>query len=128
MNLDIIITGAIGIITSIISALLSWFTARRKYNSEVDSNEIDNLKKSLDMYISIIEDTKNKLDFYIKINKENMVEVHRLKGSIHRVLNSACLNTECAIRKFYTKEQIETILHGNKEESENGVNTREEVL
>ena len=36
-----------GIIASIISGWGSWFFARRKYNSEVDNNVIENMKQSL---------------------------------------------------------------------------------
>ena len=54
MELDVLITGGIGLITSIASAWTSWFFARKKYNTEVDSNYIENLQKALDTYDSII--------------------------------------------------------------------------
>ena len=38
--MDILITGAVGIVSSIISGWVSWIFARRKYNSEVDGNLI----------------------------------------------------------------------------------------
>lgn len=128
MDLNIIITGIVAIISSIITSIISWFTAKRKYNTEVDSNEIDNLRKSLDMYKSIIDDVKNRLEVYIKINEDNMVEIHRLKSAVHRVLNSACLNTECTIRQFYTEEQIKTIINGREEKLNNGTDTGKEVF
>lgn len=37
---EILITGGVGILSSIISAWVSWVSARRKYNSEVDNNLI----------------------------------------------------------------------------------------
>lgn len=40
MNLDIIITGGIGIISSVITGWTTWFFTRKKYNSEVDNNLI----------------------------------------------------------------------------------------
>jgi hypothetical protein len=38
--MDVLITGTIGIVSSIISGWASWIFARRKYNSEVDGNLI----------------------------------------------------------------------------------------
>ena len=42
-EMDVIITGAVGIVTSTVSAWASWFFARKKYNSEVDNNLIQNI-------------------------------------------------------------------------------------
>lgn len=102
----IIITGAVGIVTNFVT----WFLARRKYNIEVDSNEIENLKKSLEFYENIVKDNNKKLAFYIDLAENNRVEVYRLKGVIHRLLNNSCLDNSCIKRQFYTEEQIRDIL------------------
>lgn len=102
----IIITGAVGIVTNFVT----WFLARRKYNTEVDSNEIENLKKSLEFYENIVKDNNKKLAFYIDLAENNRVEVYRLKGVIHRLLNNSCLDNGCIKRQFYTEEQIRDIL------------------
>lgn len=102
----IIITGAVGIVTNVVT----WFLARRKYNTEVDSNEIENLRKSLEFYENIVKDNNKKLAFYIDLAENNRVEVYRLKGVIHRLLNNSCLDNGCIKRQFYTEEQIRDIL------------------
>lgn len=102
----IIITGAVGIVTNFVT----WFLARRKYNIEVDSSEIENLKKSLEFYENIVKDNNKKLAFYIDLAENNRVEVYRLKGVIHRLLNNSCLDNGCIKRQFYTEEQIRDIL------------------
>ena len=107
---DVLITGGAGLITTIVSGWASWFFARRKYNTEVDSNEIENLKKSLEFYESIVKDNNEKLQFYIDLAEDNRIEVYRLKGVIHRLLNNSCLDGECIKRKFYTEDQIREIL------------------
>ena len=107
---DVLITGGAGLITTIVSGWVSWFFARRKYNTEVDSNEIVNLKKSLEFYESIVKDNNKKLQFYIDLAEDNRIEVYRLKGVIHRLLNNSCLDGECIKRKFYTEDQIREIL------------------
>lgn len=110
IDLGILITGGIGLVTTIVSSWTSWFFARKKYNAEVDSNEIENLKKSLEFYESIVKDNNKKLQFYIDLAENNRIEVYRLKGVIHRLLNNSCLDNGCIKRKFYTEEQIREIL------------------
>ena len=110
IDVGILITGGIGLITTIVSGWTSWFFARKKYNTEVDSNEIENLKKSLEFYESIVKDNNKKLQFYIDLAENNRIEVYRLKGVIHRLLNNSCLDNGCIKRKFYTDEQIREIL------------------
>ena len=74
---DVLITGGAGLITTIVSGWVSWFFARRKYNIEVDSDEIENLKKSLEFYESIVKDNNKKLQFYIDLAEDNRIEVYR---------------------------------------------------
>ena len=125
MDVGILITGAVGLVTTVVSGWTSWFFARKKYNTEVDSNEIENLKKSLEFYESIVKDNNEKLQFYIDLAEDNRIEVYRLKGVIHRLLNNSCLDNDCIKRKFYTEEQIREILgelafhtDGDKDETE----------
>ena len=62
IDLGILITGCIGLITTIVSGWTSWFFARKKYNSEVDSNLINNMKESLDFYEKLSTDNTERLD------------------------------------------------------------------
>lgn len=110
IDVGILITGGIGLVTTIVSSWTSWFFARKRYNTEVDSNEIENLKKSLEFYESIVKDNNKKLQFYIDLAENNRIEVYRLKGVVHRLLNNSCLDAECIKREFYTEEQIREIL------------------
>ena len=110
IDVGILITGGIGLVTTVVSGWTSWFFARKKYNTEVDSNEIENLKKSLEFYESFVKDNNKKLQFYIDLAENNRIEVYRLKGVIHRLLNNSCLDNGCIKRKFYTEEQIREIL------------------
>ena len=110
IDVGILITGAVGLVTTVVSGWTSWFFARKKYNTEVDSNEIENLKKSLEFYESIVKDNNKKLQSYIDLAEDNRIEVYRLKGVIHRLLNNSCLDNDCIKRKFYTEEQIREIL------------------
>jgi hypothetical protein len=105
-----LITGIVTLCTNLATGIVTWLLARRKYNTEVDSNEIENLKKSLEFYEDIVRDNNRKLQFYIKLAEDNRVGVYRLKGIIHRLLNNSCLDNICTKRQFYTEDQIRDIL------------------
>lgn len=105
-----LITGIVTLGTNLATGTVTWLLARRKYNTEVDSNEIENLKKSLEFYEDIVRDNNRELQFYIKLAEDNRVEVYRLKGIIHRLLNNSCLDNICTERQFYTENQIRDIL------------------
>lgn len=79
MELDVLITGGIGLITSIASAWTSWFFARKKYNTEVDSNYIGNLQKALSTYDSIISHNKTEIEQLMKKNDDLEKEVSELR-------------------------------------------------
>lgn len=105
-----LIAGIVTLVTNLTTGVVTWLLARRKYNTEVDSNEIENLKKSLEFYEDIVRDNNRKLQFYIKLSEDNRVEMYRLKGIIHRLLNNSCLDNVCTKRQFYTEDQIRDIL------------------
>ena len=97
MNTETIIVAIVGVITSALSSWFSWGLSKKKYNSEVKSCELDNLKKSLEFYESIVNDNNKKLTFYIKLAEDNRVEVYRLKGTIFNILNAASVRYLIAI-------------------------------
>ena len=98
IDLGILITGGIGLITTIVSGWTSWFFARKKYNSEVDSNLINNMKESLDFYEKLSTDNRERLEEVLKRNTELEQEVRELRKQVFEVMTKICLNLECAVR------------------------------
>ena len=66
IDLGILITGGVGIITTVISGWTSRFFARRKYNSEVDNNLIENMQQSLEFIRSCLTTTRTGLTRFLK--------------------------------------------------------------
>lgn len=99
MNTDIIITGAIGLITSILSGWTSWFFARKKYNTEVDSNYIKNLQEALTTYDSIISHNKDEIEFLIKKNDSLEKEVSDLRKQMLDLALNICMDLTCKKRQ-----------------------------
>ena len=99
IDLSILITGGVGIITTVISGWTSWFFARRKYNSEVDNNLIENMQQSLEFYKNLSDDKKNRLDEVLKRNAELEQEIRDLRKQMFSLMNSICTDLTCQLRK-----------------------------
>jgi hypothetical protein len=95
----ILITGGVGIITTVISGWTSWFFARRKYNSEVDNNLIENMQQSLEFYKELSDDNKNRLDEVLRRNAELEQEIRDLRKQMFSLMNSICTDLTCQLRK-----------------------------
>lgn len=95
----ILITGGVGIITTVISGWTSWFFARRKYNSEVDNNLIENMQQSLEFYKKLSDDNKDRLDEVLKRNAELEQEIRDLRKQMFSLMNSICTDLTCQLRK-----------------------------
>ena len=51
---------------SILTGFATFLFTRKKYISEVQSNDIDNMRNTLRVYIDIVEDNKKRMDLYQK--------------------------------------------------------------
>lgn len=117
IDLGILITGGVGIITTVISGWTSWFFARRKYNSEVDNNLIENMQQSLEFYKKLSDDNKNRLDEVLKRNAELEQEIKDLRKQMFSLMNSICTDLTCQLRK----------VNLNLFNEQNGTDSRQEM-
>lgn len=99
VDLGILITGGVGLVSTIVSGWTSWFFARRKYNSEVDNNLIENMRQSLEFYKKLSDDNKNRLDEVLKRNAELEQEIRDLRKQMFSLMNSICTDLTCQLRK-----------------------------
>ena len=93
--IDILITGSIGLFSTIISSITTWILARRKYNSEVDNNLINNMKDSLDFYEKLSADNRERLKEVLKRNTELEQEIEELKKQMFALMSSICTDLTC---------------------------------
>lgn len=99
VDLGILITGGVGIITTVISGWTSWFFARRKYNSEVENNLIENMQQSLEFYKKLSDDNENRIDEVLRRNAELKQEIRDLRKQMFSLMNSICTDLTCQLRK-----------------------------
>ena len=117
MDLGIIITAAIGIVTSFTSSWVSWFFTRKKYSAEVDETIIHNMKESLEFYKTLSNDNKDRLDSMIKRNEELEEEMKDLRRQVNTLMNYMCVDLTCQLRKRNL----------NLFNEQNGTNSRQKV-
>ena len=62
--IDALVTTGIATAASAVSSGVTFLFARRKYVSEVNSNDIKNMQESLNFYIKMVEDNTKRIDDY----------------------------------------------------------------
>lgn len=109
MDLGVLITAGIGIVTTFCSALFTFLFTRRKYNAEVDGTQIANMKASLDIYQDMVKDLGRKLDLYSKIVDKNKSEVIRLKSVVIKMIGKICTIESCKNRCPYSDSELDDL-------------------
>ena len=109
MYSEVVLTGVIGLFTTILSGWVSWFFARKKYNSEVDRNLIENMENSLEFYRKLSDDNKARLDEVLEKNKSLEEEVQELRRQVLNLTMNICMNLTCSNRASnYSNQLVES--------------------
>lgn len=96
--MDLVLTSIIGVVCTGLSSLITWLLTRKKYDSEVEHNNIENMGGSLEFY-ERLSDSNNRilqeiLDKYEKVaqtNVELLLEVQNLNTQV-RILTEVIKN------------------------------------
>ena len=87
--MDLIVTSIIGVVCTGLSSLITWLFTRRKYNTEVDHNNIENMEGSLEFYErltasnnKILAEVLEKSEKLAQTNVELLIEVQNLRAQI----------------------------------------------
>lgn len=103
LDIQVIVTGIVGLITTITSGFVSWLFAKKKYNAEVDSNVIENMKQSLDFYTKLSDDNKARLEEALKRNEGLEREISQLRQQVFDLMNNICYDITCELRARHPK-------------------------
>ena len=93
-----ILIAVIGVVSTTAGSWLSWFLARKKYNSEVDSTVIANMQQSLNFYKELSDDNKARLQDLQDKNKALESEVASLREQVFQMMQ-ALLKKEVSTNK-----------------------------
>lgn len=97
--INLIITPAVALVCSTITGFTTWLLSKKKYNAEVNHDEIANMKESLEFYKSLSESNQrtlteilNKSEELANTNIKLLIEVQNLKAQLSILLQ--VINTE----------------------------------
>lgn len=108
LDIQVIVTGVVGLITTVTSGWVSWLFAKKKYNAEVDTNLIENMQKSLDFYMKLSDDNKVRLDEALKRNDTLEGEIKDLRKQMFELMNNICYDMTCELRSRQPKRELKT--------------------
>jgi hypothetical protein len=87
--MDLLLTSIIGVVCTGLSSLITWLFTRRKYNTEVEHNSIENMEGSLEFYErltassnKILAEVLEKSEKLAQSNVELLIEVQNLRAQI----------------------------------------------
>lgn len=103
VDVQVIVTGVVGLITTITSGLVSWLFAKKKYDTEVDGNVIENMQKSLDFYIKLSDDSKERLEEALKRSDALEEEITKLRDQVSELMLNICYDMSCKLRNKNSK-------------------------
>lgn len=97
-DFGIIITGIVGLISTIVGSWSSYVFTKKKYNAEVDGAKIDNLKQIIDIQNEQIKNLSERLDIVLERNKSLEAEIVEVRKQMFNVMSSICLDFTCKHR------------------------------
>ena len=103
VDIQVIVTGIVGLITTVTSGWVSWLFAKKKYNAEVDGNVIENMQKSLDFYIKLSDDSKERLEEALKRSDALEEEITKLRDQVSGLMLNICYDMSCKLRNKNSK-------------------------
>lgn len=89
----------IGVVSTALGSYMSFLFTRKKYRTEVDSNVIENMQKSLEFYTKLSDDNKARLEEALKRNDALEDEVRDLRNQMFKLLNNICYDLTCSARQ-----------------------------
>lgn len=110
-----VIMALVGVLCTAISSGVTFFFTRRKYNTEVDSQQIQNMDASFDVYRKMMEEALSsqkktmentieaqdkKIDMLQKENDSLRAQVSQLQMQMLNILGNICLDSTCRLRKM----------------------------
>jgi effector protein B len=90
------------IIPSLVTALITWFASKRKYKTEADSSEIDNVSKIIGIYRESIEDFKKQIE-ELRVKVDIVVQENEELGRKIEILTKELSCTRAENKRLITE-------------------------
>lgn len=81
---EFIVSSIISIVTSTISAFVTFIFTKKKYQAETGAIEVANMKESLEFYQTLSEDNKRRLIALLEENEKQRESIEKQREEISR--------------------------------------------
>lgn len=92
------ITAIIGTFSTIMSAYLSHIITKRRYNAEVDNQQIRNMSDALIFYKDLCDDNKERLNVLSLTIKEQEEQIKQIQLDMLKLRTQICMIPNCKLR------------------------------
>ena len=92
------ITAIIGTLSTIMSAYLSHIITKRRYNAEVDNQQIRNMSDALIFYKDLCDDNKERLNVLSLTIKEQEEQIKQIQLDMLKLRTQICMTPNCKLR------------------------------
>lgn len=109
-----LISTLVGLFCTIVTSIVTFLLTRKKYNSEVESQQIQNLNEAFNLYKKTMEETiasrqksqdaivesmSNEMKTLKEENSDLRKQVSQLQMEMINILGTICLDTTCKMRQ-----------------------------
>lgn len=98
-----VITALIGLFCTVASGYFSFLFTRRKYDTEVNNQEIDNVNDAFELFKKVTNETiklqNDKIDRLQKENDDLREQIRHLQKQMLQFLDIVCYDTTCKLRR-----------------------------
>ena len=103
-----------GLFCTTVSSIITFLLTKRKYNTEVDSQQIDNMNKSFEVYKKMMEEAMGSQEKAMKatIDALNMKinELERENGSLRQQVNHLQMQLISLVGNIHANPGIPTVM------------------
>ena len=103
----------VGTLTSVLSGFLGWLFGRKKQNAEIAHMQLDYMTKMDRFYNETIDNLRKDVEELIEKDRARNKEMLVLRSLVTNIVNDVCLKKGCAMRIYYTEEELNSILKGS---------------
>lgn len=101
-----LLTTIVGLLCTSISSFITFLITKKKYNAEVDAQQIENISKSFNVYKKMMDESiliqDKKISQLQKENDDLKKEISNLQLQVAQLLNSVCNDTSCKLRRGFS--------------------------
>lgn len=101
--------------SAILSSIITHIITKRRYNSDVESVNLDNLLKQFEFYKNMVNDYDKQLKSYIQTAEETRNEMLRLRSILTSLVSQLCKDDKCTKRIQFEYDEMKSIITQQKD-------------